>query len=202
MEHNTAAICATWWWTGNTGYAANHICRDGSVGGYGVWEMDGKNAEWYYKSVGYERNYQFRTYDLNSVEITAAKYAPLANATSAAQMPEFAGEFATAGTKNEILINIWNWDEDWTISVKEEGVELPVRQVMAKDPLHIISYEAKRLNLNASVSTTFATRSVSHMFKATASKPASTLYIDVTDRFGNVYSETMIRPKNLTTNMK
>ncbi len=202
MEHNLGAICATWWWTGNTGYGGNHICRDGSVGGYGVLELEENEIQWYYKSIGYDRNYQFRTFDLNSVEITVQKYAPMANAASAAQMPEFAGEFAKAGTANEILINIWNWDEDWKISVREEGVELPIRQVMAKDPLHIISYEAKRLNLNASVNSTFATRSVSHMFKATASKATTTLDITVTDRFGNIYSETMTRPKNLTTNMK
>src|SRR5690606_35195094 len=39
MEHNTAAVCATWWWTGRNDYAGNHICKDGSPGGYSIWEM-------------------------------------------------------------------------------------------------------------------------------------------------------------------
>ena len=65
MEHNTAAVCATWWWTGKSGYAGNHICKDGSPGGYGVWEIDGTDARWFYKSMGKPQNYQFRSYDLN-----------------------------------------------------------------------------------------------------------------------------------------
>src|SRR5690606_17763590 len=77
MEHNLAAVCATWWWTGKKSYAAkNQICKDGTPGGYGVWEMDNKDLKWYYKSTGYERDYQFRAYDLNKAHITAEKYAP------------------------------------------------------------------------------------------------------------------------------
>jgi hypothetical protein len=37
------------------------------------------------------------------------------------------------------------------------------------------------------------------MFKVTASSANSTLDIKVTDRFGNVYTETMTRPKAFTT---
>lgn len=202
MEHNTAAVCATWWWTGSNGYAGNHICKDGSVGGYGVWEMDGNSAEWYYKSIGYDRNYQFRTYDLNSIAITAARYAPSANATCAAKMTGFAGAYATAGTANEVLINVWGYDKDWTITVKEGGSVLPVTRVSAKDPLHIISYEAARLNRNADPTTDFVTSNTTHLFKVRASSPVSTLDIQVTDQFGHTYSETMVRPKDLTTGMK
>ena len=36
----------------------------------------------------------------------------------------------------------------------------------------------------------------SHMFKVTASAPDTTLEIKVTDRFGNVYTESMTRPKD------
>ena len=37
------------------------------------------------------------------------------------------------------------------------------------------------------------------MFSVTASSENSTLEISVRDRFGNVYSESMTRPKELTT---
>lgn len=202
MEHNIAALCATWWWTGSNGYAGNHICKDGTVGGYNVWEIDNTNVEWYYKSVGYERDYQFRTYDLNSIEITAKKYAPMANATYSAKVPEYAGDYAVAGNKNEVLINVWGYDKEWTVSVTENGTELPVTRVAAKDPLHVISYEIARLNRNAEPSSTFVSNNTSHFFKVKASSPNSTLLIKVTDRFGNVYSETMSRPKDLTTKMR
>lgn len=197
MEHVTAAVCATWWWTGSSGMAGNHICPDGSVGGYGVWEMDNKTVQWYYKSTGYDRNFQFRTYDLNNIEITAARYAPNANAAYAAKVVDYAGAYASAGTANEVLINVWGYDKDWTITVKEGGSVLPVTRVSAKDPLHIISYSMARLNRNAEPSSSFVTSNTSHLFKVRASSPVSTLTIQVTDRFGRTYSETMSRPKDL-----
>ncbi len=199
IEHNTAAVCATWWWTGKNGYAGNHICRDGTPGGYSVWEINGKDIKWYYKSMGSPKNYQFRTYDLNKVLITAAAFAP--NATETA-MSEYAGAYASPGAGNEILINVWGYDPKWKVEVREAGRLLPVTRVSVKDPLHIISYEAKRLNLGAVPTSSFVTGNTAHMFKATASSATSTLEITVTDRFGNAYSETMTRPKEFNTSIK
>jgi hypothetical protein len=73
--------------------------------------------------------------------------------------------------------------------------------VSAKDPLHIISYEAKRLNVGAVPTSSFVTGNTAHMFRVTASSATSTLEIKVTDRFGNLYTETMTRPKELTYTM-
>lgn len=202
MEHVTAAVCATWWWTGNSGYAGNHICKDGSVGGYGVWEMNNTSVKWHYKSMGYDRHYQFRTYDLNNIEMTATKYAPYANATYAAKVVDYADVYSTTSTANEVLINVWGYDKDWTIIVKEGESILPVTRVSAKDPLHIISYAMARLNRNAEPSSSFLTSNTTHLFKVKASSPVSTLNIQVTDRFGRTYTETMNRPKDLTTNMR
>ncbi|MDR2448673.1 MAG: calcineurin-like phosphoesterase family protein [Prevotellaceae bacterium] len=202
MEHNIAAVCATWWWTGKSGYAGNHICKDGSVGGYAVWEINDANLEWYYKSIGYDKNYQFRTYDLNTILITADKYASSANATNAEKLAGYAGIYASPSGNNEVLINVWGYDKDWTVEVSEGAAPLTVTRVSQKDPLHIISYEAKRLNVNAEPTSSFVTGNTSHLFKMTASSPTTTLNIKVTDRFGHVYTETMTRPKNFDYGMK
>lgn len=194
-EYNIGAVCATWWWTGRSGYANNHICKDGSPGGYGVMEIDGRNVKWYYKSIGKPGSYQFRSYDLNKVHITAEKYAP--NATNEA-LAEYAGVYASPNLNNEVLINVWGYGPGWSIEVREGSTTLPVKQVSATDPLHIISYEAKRLNAGAVPTASFVTGSTVHLFKVTASSPVSTLEIKVTDRFGSVYSETMLRPKEFT----
>jgi len=199
IEHNTAAVSATWWWTGKTGYANNHICRDGSPGGYGVWEMSGKGVKWHYKSMGKPANYQFRSYDLNRVAITAAAFAP--NSTDAA-LAEYAGEYAAPNPVNDVLINIWGYDPEWTVEVTESGTSLAVERVTAKDPLHIISYEAKRLNAGATPTSSFVTGNTAHMFRVRASSATSTLEIKVTDRFGRIYSETMTRPKDFTWSMQ
>ena len=96
-----------------------------------------------------------------------------------------------------MYVNVWNWDPSWKVEVSEGGNPLTVTQVTVKDPLHLVAYTAKRLNKNATA--TFATESNRHMFKVTASSASSTLDIKVTDRFGNVYTESMTRPLNFST---
>lgn len=191
-EYNVGAVCASWWWTGAEGYAGNHICKDGSPGGYGVVEADGKNLKWFYKSIGCDEAYQFRACDLNEVQITAARYAPH---SSDVILSEFAGEYARENKNNEVLINIWGYDSKWSVQVTEGGVPLPVVRVATRDPLHIISYEAKRLDNRAPVGSTVASCLTTHLFKVRATAPDTPLEIRVTDRYGRQFKETMTRPK-------
>ncbi|MDR1983655.1 MAG: calcineurin-like phosphoesterase family protein [Prevotellaceae bacterium] len=204
FEHNTGAVCATWWWTGKNGYAGNHICKDGEPGGYGVYEISGRDIKWYYKSIGYPKTKQFRTYDRNEIQITAEKYTP--NASDAHKVlfeAIYAGEYINESTDNYVLINVWNHDPAWTIEVKEGETPLNVTRISAKDPLHIISYEAKRFEVGKSEPTSsFVTNNTTHMFRVKASNPTSTLTIKVTDGFGNEYTETMTRPKAFSTLMQ
>lgn len=201
-ENNIAAVCATWWWTGKTGYAGNHICTDGSPGGYGIFEVSDRNIKYRYKGIGYDKNKQFRTYDRNTIEITAARFAPGANDTYKAMIPTYAGEYFVQSNSNIVLINVFNYDSSYSLEVKENGVNLQVTRVTAKDPLHIISYEMQRLNVNAEPTSSFVTGNSTHIFQVTASSPNSTLSIKLTDRYGNVYSETMTRPKEFKTSME
>lgn len=190
MEHNIGAVCGTWWWTGYL--SGNHFCKDGTPGGYVIWEMDGKDLKWTSKSIGYEEDYQFRTYDLNKVHITKEKYAPAYTGTA---WNTYAVEYAQANLNNEVLVNVWNYDTDWTVEVRENGITLPVTRGRARDPLHIISYSARRLDQNAVPTADFVTALSAHLFKVKASSSTSTLEIRVTDSFGRVYTETMVRPK-------
>lgn len=201
-EHNIAAISATWWWTGANGYAGNHICTDGSPGGYGVFEINDKNIKYYYKGIGYNKNKQFRTYDRNTIEISAANFTPNASSTYQAMVPTYAGEYATSSSSNIVLINVFNYDSNCTLEVKENGISLPVTRKYRKDPLHIISYEMQRLNKNAEPTSSFETNNTSHIFEVTANSATSTLEIKLTDSYGNVYTETMTRPKEFKTSMQ
>ncbi|WP_321335192.1 calcineurin-like phosphoesterase family protein [uncultured Bacteroides sp.] len=54
MEHNTAAVCGTWW--------RAEVCLDGTPRGYGVYEITGNKVKWYYKSAGFPKGDQFRAY--------------------------------------------------------------------------------------------------------------------------------------------
>jgi hypothetical protein len=199
-EYNTASVCATWWWTGKSGYSNNHICTDGTPGGYGVWEVSGNNMTGYYKSIGYDRNYQFRSYDRNNIHITAEKYCP---SHPDSDLAKYAGTYANASNDNEVLINVWGYGPGWSIKVTEEGKDLVVTQINTYDPLHIISYTAQRYDhAGPNVEITLPSTSTVHMFSVKASSSKSTLNITVTDANGNVYTETMTRPKDFTTSMK
>lgn len=195
FEHNAGAVCATWWWTGKE-TPGIHMSTDGTPGGYLLFEVDGTEFKWQFKATGKSLTHQFRTFDRNEIHITAEKYVPSASESFAADFIKMAGSYSKASTANEVLINVWNYDPEWTVEVTENGTPLTVSKVTAKDPLHMIAYPAKRWNANKEP--TFETGNTTHFFKVTASSPNTTLSIKVTDRFGNVYTEEMKRPKAFT----
>ena len=194
FEHNAGAICGTWWWSGKE-TPGLHIGQDGSPGGYTILDIAGTDFKWLYKATGKGTDHQFRTYDRNQIHLTNEKYVPNSNGTYKFE-PSIWGNASSA---NEVYINVWNWDSSWKVEVSEGGKPLTVSQIVSgeKDPLHLIAYTAKRINKNAKP--TFATSETNHLFKVTASSATSTLEIKVTDYFGNVYTETMTRPKAFTT---
>ncbi|MDE7443565.1 MAG: calcineurin-like phosphoesterase C-terminal domain-containing protein, partial [Muribaculaceae bacterium] len=203
-EYNIAGVCATWWWTGAPNYHNNHICREGSPGGYGVFEWNGTTYNHYYKGIGHDRSYQIRTYDLNNVLISREVHCPKANAEMAALIPTYAMGYDKVNNNNEVLVNVFNFGYDWKIEVSENGKSLAVTRINGYDPLHIISFEMARLDQNKHNFSGSSMRSCwsTHLFKVKASSATSTLDITVTDEHGNVYTETMTRPKNFTYTMK
>ncbi|MDD2960629.1 MAG: calcineurin-like phosphoesterase C-terminal domain-containing protein [Muribaculaceae bacterium] len=85
MEHNTGAACGTWWQLDE--------CVDGTPCGYAIYEIDGDNIKWHFKSANYPAEYQFRAYGLNS-----SKEYP-----------------------NDIIANVWNYDSLWKVEWLEDG---------------------------------------------------------------------------------
>ena len=84
-EHNTAAACGTWWRT--------EECIDGTPRGYAVYEVDGNTVKWYYKSSGYDTDYQMRVYAPGSAE----------------EHPD------------DVIANVWNYDSKWKVELLENG---------------------------------------------------------------------------------
>ena len=64
-------------------HVSRELYNDGTPQGYMVMEVDGERVEWYYKTVGYDRNHQMNV------------YSPTRNGT----------EF--------VKVNIWNWSADY-----------------------------------------------------------------------------------------
>ena len=192
FEHTSGAVCGTWWWSGYETPGV-HIGQDGSPGGYAILNLNGGDFSWQFKATGSDTDYQFRTYDRNCIHLTADKYVSSGSASYKSQFTSAAGLWKTSSSANEVYINVWNYDTSWTVEVTENGTPLTVTAVSVPDPLHLLAYTAKRLNKNSEAG--FATTPNSHTFKVKASAPDTTLEIKVTDRFGNVYTETMQRPK-------
>jgi hypothetical protein len=189
FEHNAGAVCATWWWTGKYTQGM-HVAQDGAPGGYSIVNVSGEDFKWQFKGTGRDISHQFRTYDRNCITMTAANFVPSGKSNSdKAKFEEAAGDWVKSNTENYVYINVWNYDPEWTIEVKEGDKSLAVERVSVKDPLHLIAYNGQ------SPTGGFGTSVTKHMFRVKASSANSTLEIKVTDRFKNVYTESMKRPK-------
>ncbi len=202
MDHNTGAVCACWWWSDV--YSGRHICKDGTPGGYAVYELEDRDLTWYYKGTGISRDVQFRTYDMNKLWLDPETYLDDRTITVDGtpvtirdwfSQQAYGRSFNRLRSDNCVYINCWNWDPEWKIEVVEEGRgSLAVKRLWEYDPLHLITYVIPRLNKGSRPS--FTANKMGHLFSVQASDPSSTLHITVTDRFGRVYTETMKRPKN------
>ena len=92
------------------------MTTDGTLSGYQIFDISGKQIQWHYKAVGLTpEKSQFRAYDLNTV-------------------PE---KYGGNPASNEILVNVFNWDPRWKISVTEDGQELPVEQLGKRPALYV-----------------------------------------------------------------
>ena len=196
-EHNSGAVCATWWYTGDA-TPGIHISQDGAPGGYAVWDINGTDMKWRFKATRWPDSYQFRAYDLNNVSFTL---------DDVPNMPDdFAKDFRKymdaypVNSDNEVLINVWNWNSLWEVTVTDEdGKPLDVERVLAYDPLHIKALAVPKFN-NSSLTSTpgFMASQTAHMFKVRLDDPDTDITITVKDDCDNTWSEVMERPKDFS----
>ena len=201
MEHNIAGVCGTWWWTG---YYSKNICRlngDGSPSGYKIFDINGSDVKWNFKALARDASYQFRAYDLRNSLITRELYCPADKNKNVSDA--FFSEYANGWDKStnttstkKILINLFDYNDNWKVTVTENGANLSVSRVEAYDPLHTIFFNMGRMNSN-STSMTFPTGKSAHFFEVSTSSATSTVIIKAVDPFGRVYEETMTRPRKL-----
>ncbi|MBN9299726.1 MAG: calcineurin-like phosphoesterase C-terminal domain-containing protein [Filimonas sp.] len=153
MEHNHGTVCGAWW--------TGPICGDGTPAGYGVYEVDGNDVKWYYKSTGLSKEKQLRIYPKGKLK----------------DAPE------------EISVNAWNWDNKWKVEWFEDGVSKgQMEKRVAYDPWAVELYAGPKLpKKHPFVEPTLN----DHMFFAKPSANAKRITVKATDRFGVVYEESM-----------
>lgn len=107
-EHNHGTVCGAWW--------TGPVCEDGTPRGYGVYEVDGTDLKWYYKSTGEDRTNQLSAFtDLVDGQKT-------------------------------LTCNVYNWDPEWKVEYFLDGRSmgtLPNREGF--DPLATRLYKGPEL---------------------------------------------------------
>ncbi len=151
MEHNHGTVCGAWW--------TGPVCGDGTPNGYGVYEVNGSDIKWYYKSTGLPKSHQVRVY----------------------------GRGRSKDHPDEIVANVWNWDSKWKVEWLEDGIAKgSMEQRVALDPLAVELYAGPDLpQKHKFVDPTLA----DHIFFAKPSANAKDVEVRATDRFGNVFTE-------------
>lgn len=98
-EHVIPALSGAWW--------QGPLCTDGTPRGYGVFEIQGDEVNWYYKSTDYEADHQLVLY-------AGEKY------------PQF---------KGQVVANIWASDPSWRVEASFDGAKAaPMERFEAYDP--------------------------------------------------------------------
>ena len=167
LEHNCTSVAGSSWYTESC--CGFNMSSDGVPSGYAVYSIDGDQLSWYFKATGFDKDQcQFRAYDMNVVP----------------------AEYSESLPENTILLNVFNYDPQWTIEVKEDGKPLEVERSWLRDPLYALGVNGQAFSKKGA----FRPNYNSHMFVANATSADSVIEIIVTDRFGRVYRHTMNRP--------
>lgn len=152
FEHNVGAASGAWW--------QGDVCVDGTPIGYGVFDVNGDDVKWHFKSVGKPSTYQIRAYPLHY----------------------------SSSYDDYVVANIWNWDSSWKVEWFENGVSMgQMERFKGKDP-YVAKLYSDKSNLDYKWIYPSETE---HLFRAKPQFTNSTIEIRATDRFGNVYSETV-----------
>ncbi len=134
---------------------------DGTPGGYAVYEIDGDNVNWYYKSVGRDKDYQFELYPTGVSR----------------EHPE------------AIVANIWNVDSSWIVEWFEDGKPMgKMTRFTGYDP-NIYQDVAK--NGQSYAFPYVGSDLTEHLFYAVPQKDNSMIEVKVTDHNGNVYTSSI-----------
>ena len=173
-EHNNVSVSGPSWQLYDFGGAP--MSADGTPGGYAIYSFRGKEFSRKYKALGREIDEcQFIVYDMNTV-------------------PE---KFGGKPGANQLMINVYNWDADWKVTVRENGRELPVAMTWQNDPLYSLKADGKE-----DLSSAFVPVPLPHFFLATASAADSTVEVECSDGYGNTWKQTVTRPKAFAWDMR
>lgn len=184
MEHTLGAVGGNLW--SSSGYTGHPVCVDGSPGGYQTFTINGKDISWQSHILEGAGNEQMRVIDVNTL-----KELQRGDSTWQTILKTYPGrqDFSKMAD-NTILVNVFNYDNEWTVRVYEDGKELPVSRIRCEDPYVTMTFDIPMFKKEKTYRKGDATKYNTHTFLAVASKPDSKIRVEVTDRFGRTYHTT------------
>lgn len=152
--HVNGAVCGAWWTAG--------ICEDGTPNGYSVYEVDGSNLRWRYKSTGKPVEYQMKLFPKGS----------------------------DANHPDELFANVWGFNERWKVAWYEDGMKKGLMERrLGMDPEAVQLFKGPDLPHRHKWIEPGPT---DHLFYAKPSPAAKEIMVEATDDAGRVYVERMM----------
>lgn len=138
------------------------IAQDGTPNGYGVFEIEGADIKnQYFKGVDKAKDYQMRLYPLGSWS-----------------------------EKNDcVLANVWNWNEDWSFEIYENGKLMKNRTLTQYHDYDPYAYEYMFGKDKPKHRPKTEPHKTNHMFYYKPKNKKAVVKIVAKDNFGNIYSE-------------
>ncbi len=154
MEHNAAAISGSWW-------IEEPWCIDGTPSGYEIFNVKGKDINWFYHALEAPDNYQIEV-----LKPGQSLYHP-----------------------NAVVANIWDWDDKWTVTWSEDGKEMgEMKQVKDVSPSYIRIIEDTYEKLGKDIPGFRRPKLNIHYFMAVPSQYAKKVTVYVKSRFGQEWT--------------
>lgn len=137
------------------------ICADGTPNGYAVYDVAGSEVRWRYKATGLAASEQMTLYPRG----------------------------ADPSAPDEIIANVWNWDEAWRVTWYVDGESMgPMARRRGYDPRAVNLHTGPDLPTRATWVEPYLT---DHLFYAPVARQAGRVTVEATDRFGSVFTATM-----------
>ena len=138
-------------------------CIDGTPRGYKVYTKEGEQLTWYYKSVGKDKSFQYEIFRPGECTENPDKW----------------------------VVNVWDIDNEWRVEWMEDTKPMGMMNKVAEyNPLHTAEINATFEKKGKPVTIWKQTQKGTHYFAAKPSAEAKTITFIITNRFGEVWSET------------
>lgn len=148
------------------GWWEGPVCPDGAYIGYKIFEIDGTKVKWKYRAYEYPED-QFSIY--TPQEWTASEL-----------------------ISNRLLVNVWDWDKNWTVMWSEDGKaykELPRTAERIYDPVAFEYFGAEGNSAYPPSRTWINASPTDHIFVATPMSSTKKISIKAINPFGEEFTK-------------